>query len=185
MLNGVPLPSWDAMHPLLIHFPIVLLLLAPLFVVMSAVMRPPGNRPYMTVALITLLLGSGSLFLSASSGEEAAELADRAGGVNAVISAHEALASTCEVLFALFSAIFAILYVWPRLKRRIETRLTSTVAPLVFVALYSVGVIYLVKTAHAGGRLVHEFGVHAMMPQPGGVTQNHPAAGAPEYREGN
>ena len=84
-----PLPSWDAIHPLLIHFPIVLLLLSPLFVLIAAVVRPPGNRPYMTAALITLLLGTFSVFLAASSGEEAAELADRAGGVNAVLAAHE------------------------------------------------------------------------------------------------
>jgi uncharacterized membrane protein len=185
MLHWLPLPSWDAMHPLLIHFPIVLLLFAPLFVVIAAAMPPPRNRPYMTVALITLLIGAGSLFLAASSGEEAAELADRTGGVNAVLATHEAMASTCEVLFAAFSAIFAGLYVWPRLSRRIERRMTSTVAPLVFVALYSVGLVYLVNTAHAGGRLVHEFGVHAMMPQDRGPTPAHSAPAAPEQREGD
>jgi hypothetical protein len=44
------------------------------------------------------------------------------------------------------------------------TRISSTAAPLVFLAVYSVGIVYLVNTAHAGGRLVHEFGVHAMHP---------------------
>ena len=185
MLHWLPFPSWDAMHPLLIHFPIVLLLFVPLIVMIAAVMPPPRNRPYMTVALITLLLGAGSLFLAASSGEEAAELADRAGGVNAVLAAHEAMASTCEVLFAAYSALFAGLYIWPRLSRRIEKRVISTVAPLVFVAVYSVGLVYLVNTAHAGGRLVHEFGVHAIMPQNGGQTATDSAPGRPEQREGD
>ena len=185
MLHWLPFPSWDAMHPLLIHFPIVLLLFVPLLVAIGAAMPPPRNRPFMTVALITLLLGSLSLFLAASSGEEAAELADRAGGVNAVLATHEAMASTCEVLFAGFSAIFAGLYLWPRLSRRIERRLTSTIAPLIFVALYSVGLVYLVKTAHAGGRLVHEFGVHAIMPQNGGQNAAHSTPAAPEQREGD
>ena len=31
-----PVPSWDAMHPMVVHFPIALLLVAPLFVVMAA-----------------------------------------------------------------------------------------------------------------------------------------------------
>ena len=183
MLQFPPLPSWDAMHPLIIHFPIVLLLLSPVFILIAAVLRPPKNRPYMTAALITLLLGTISLFLAASSGEEAAELADRAGGVNSVLAAHEALASTCEFVFAAYAAIFAGVYVWPYLRRREQTRLTSTVAPLVFLALYSVGLIYLVNTAHAGGRLVHEFGVHAMMPQGDrGPTQ---APASAEHKEGD
>lgn len=165
-----PLPSWDAIHPLIIHFPIVLLLLSPLFVLIAAVVRPPGNRPYMTAALITLLLGTFSIFLAASSGEEAAELADRAGGVNAVLASHESLASTCEILFAIYSALFAGLFIWQWVSRRHPSRVTSTSAPLVFLAAYSVGLVYLVNTAHAGGRLVHEFGVHAMIPQ-----DNHPS----------
>jgi len=160
-----PLPGWDAMHPLLVHFPIVMLLLAPLFILIAAILRPPANRPYLTVALVMLLLGTFSLYLAASSGEEAAELADRDGAVNAVISSHQALASTCEILFSIFSACFAGIYLWPRFSRRLETRINSTVAPLVFVSLYSMGLLYLINTAHAGGRLVHEFGIHAVMPQ--------------------
>jgi uncharacterized membrane protein len=173
------------MHPLLIHFPIVLLLFAPVFVVIGSALRPPKNRPYMTVGLIMLLLGTVSLFFAASSGEEAAELADRAGGVNAVISVHEALASTCEILFAALSVIFAGIYLWPRLFRRTETRLTSSVLPLAFVALHSVGLLYLVNTAHAGGRLVHEFGVHAMMPQDKAHPPQRPAAASQEHEEGD
>jgi len=165
-----PIPSWDAIHPLIIHFPIALLLLSPLFVLIAAVVRPPGNRPYMMVALITLLLGTFSIFLAASSGEEAAELADRTGGVNAVLAAHESLASTCQVLFAIYSALFAGLFIWQRVSRMGPTRIVSAAAPLVFLAAYSVGLVYLVNTAHAGGRLVHEFGVHAMIPQ-----DNHPS----------
>lgn len=174
------LPGWDAMHPLLIHFPIVLLLLTPLFVLIGAILRPPKNRPYMTVALIMLLLGTLSLFFAASSGEEAAELADRDGAVNAVISTHEALASTCKILFSILSACFGALYIWPRVFRRVETRVISTVAPLVFISLYAMGLLYLINTAHQGGRLVHEFGIHAMMPQdtvPPGSTSSESGKG--------
>lgn len=180
MLQVLRMPGWDAMHPLLIHFPIVLLLLVPLFVMIAAVLRPPRNRPYMTVALITLMLGTLSVFLAASSGEQAAELADRAGGINEVLSAHEAMASTCEILFAGLTCIFAVLYIWPRLFRRMETRAISTAAPLVFLAVYSIGLLYLVNTAHAGGRLVHQFGVHALMPEPT-TSPQAPASSEPGH----
>jgi uncharacterized membrane protein len=179
-----PLPSWDAIHPLLIHFPIVLLLLSPLFVLIAAIVRPPGNRPYMTVALITLLLGTFSVFLAASSGEEAAELADRAGGVNAVLAAHESFASTCEILFAIYSALFAGLFIWQWFSGHRPSRIASNAAPLVFLAVYSVGLVYLVNTAHAGGRLVHEFGVHAIIPQDNHPAGPQPAPAAAEHREG-
>jgi uncharacterized membrane protein len=179
-----PFPSWDAIHPLIIHFPIVLLLLSPLFVLIAAVLRPPGNRPYMTAALITLLPGTFTLFLAASSGEEAAELADRTGGVNAVLAAHESLASTCEILFATYSVLFAGLYIWQFVSRLRPSRITCTVAPLAFLAIYSVGLLHLVNTAHAGGRLVHEFGVHAMMPQDSPPSGPQTAPATPEHRAG-
>lgn len=184
MLQFPPVPSWDAMHPLIIHFPIALLLLTPIFVLIAAVARPPRNRPYMTAALITLLMGTLSVFLAASTGEEAAELADRAGGVNAVLAAHETLASTCEILFAAYSAMFAGLFIWQWIFRSRQSRIISTAAPLVFLAVYSVGLAYLVNTAHAGGRLVHEFGVHALMPLDNSQPGSKPGGPAPEHREG-
>jgi uncharacterized membrane protein len=130
----------------------------------------------MLVGLIVLLLGTGSLFLAASSGEEAAELADRGGGVNAVLAAHEDLASKTEVVFSVLASVLLGLFLLPRLLRRPETRISSTVLPLGFLALYTVGVLFLVNTAHAGGRLVHEFGVHAILPQAGG--QDHASSPA-------
>lgn len=185
MLQFPPLPSWDAMHPLIIHFPIVLLLLTPLFVLIAAILRPPNNRSYMIAALITLFLGTLSVFLAASSGEEAAELADRGGGVNAVLSAHETLASTCEVVFSIYLALFAGLFIWQWVSRQGQSRIISTAAPLVFLAVYSVGLIYLVNTAHAGGRLVHEFGVRAMMPQDKGDPGQQATPNSSEHNEGD
>ncbi len=185
MLQFPPVPSWDAMHPLLVHFPIVLLLIGPLFIAIASALPPPKNRPYMTSALLTLLLGTAGLFLAASSGEEAAELADRAGGVNAVLAMHQHMASTSEILFSLLLAIFAAIYVWPLLWRRMQTRLSSTAAPLAFLAAYSVAMVYLVNTAHAGGRLVHEFGVHAMMPQDNGPSSPQSSPASSEHAEGD
>ena len=164
MLQFPPMPSWDSLHPLIIHFPIALLLLSPLLILISAVLPPHKGRPYMTVALLVLLIGTGSLFISVSTGEAAAELAERGGAMNAVLAAHEDLASETQIVFSGLSAILLGMFLLPQILRRQESRLTSTFLPLAFLALYTVGIVFLVNTAHAGGRLVHEFGVHAMIP---------------------
>jgi uncharacterized membrane protein len=173
MMQFPPMPTWDSLHPLIIHFPIALLLLSPLFVLMSAVLRPPSGRPYMIAALIILLLGTGSLFIAASSGEAAAELAERGGGMDAVLQAHEGLASTTRIVFSGLSVVLLGIFLLPLLPRYSESRVASTYLPIAFLALYLVGGVLLVNTAHAGGRLVHEFGVHAMIPGP---SDESPAA---------
>ena len=164
MLQIPPLPSWDSLHPMIIHFPIVLLLLSPLFILASAVMAPRRSKPYMVSGLLILLLGTGTLFIATSTGHAAADLAERGGSFDAVLEMHEELGSETRILFAGLSAILLGMCFAPKVLRREEDRIFTTLLPMAFLALYSVGVLFLVNTAHAGGRLVHEFGVHAMVP---------------------
>ena len=171
-----PMPTWDALHPLIIHFPIVLLLLSPLFIVISAVLRPPSGRPYMIAAIIVLLLGTGSLFIAASTGEAAAELAERGGAMNAVLESHENMASASRVAFSGLTLLLLAIYLLPRFLGREETQFAARYLPVAFLAVYLVGALLIVNTAHAGGRLVHEFGVHALIPASSG-DQNAPAHG--------
>lgn len=176
-----PVPTLDSLHPMIIHFPIVLLLLTPLLILISAVLSPPKGRPFIIVALIMLLLGTGSLFVAASSGEAAARLAERGGPVDAVLASHQSLAEETEIIFSVLSAILLGLIVLPRILHREETRLTATWMPLSFLVLYCAGILLVINTAHAGARLVHEFGVHAIMP-----AQNDPSiasASAETYLE--
>jgi uncharacterized membrane protein len=172
-----PIPTWDSLHPLVIHFPIVLLLLSPLFILISTILSPAKGRPYMTGALIILLLGTIGLFVASATGEAAATLADRGGRVDAVLAAHEDLASETEIVFTALFVVLAGIMVLPRIFRFHETRLTSTFMPLAFLVLYSAGIVFVVNTAHEGGRLVHEFGVHAMIPAESSQSQASPASG--------
>src|SRR5664279_3680312 len=99
MLQFPPMPTWDSLHPLIIHFPIALLLFCPVFIAISAAIRPPKGRPYIIAALLVLLLGTVSLFVAASTGEAASELAERGGAMSAVLASHEALASQTKIVF--------------------------------------------------------------------------------------
>jgi uncharacterized membrane protein len=173
-----PFPTWDSLHPMIIHFPIVLLLVSPLFLLISTVLPPAKGRPYMLVALLLLLLGTGSLFVAAASGEAAGRLAERGGPVDAVLESHEDLATQSEVIFSVLSVVMLGIVALPRILRREETRLTTTWIPLSFLVLYCVGILFVVNTAHAGGRLVHEFGVHAIIP-----AENNHSIALPDVHE--
>jgi uncharacterized membrane protein len=173
-----PFPTWDSLHPMIIHFPIVLLLVSPLLLLISAALPSSKSRPYMLVALLLLLLGTGSLFLAAASGKEAATLAERGGPVDAVLEFHEDLATQTEIVFSVLSVVLLGIVVLPRILRREETRLTTTLMPLSFLILYCVGILFVINTAHAGARLVHEFGVRAIIP-----AENSHSNASPDARE--
>jgi uncharacterized membrane protein len=163
MLEFSAIPSWDALHPLIIHFPIALLLIAPIFIVVGAVLTPAKGRSYLIAAMVLLLVGTAAIFVAVESGEAAGKLAERTPGMARVLETHESLAERTQAVFSVLSVIFLALLAVPWLLKRADTRLTTTILPLAFLVLYSAGALLLVNTAHNGGRLVHEFGVRAMV----------------------
>lgn len=175
------LPPWDAMHPLVIHFPIVLLLIAPLIILASAIVPAAKSLSYKVIALAMLLLGTASLFMAASSGEEAAEFADRAGGVETVLSQHQGMAERCEIAFSILTGLYVLMLVGRRFLRWPESRAWNLGTAGAFLVPYAFGLLMLVNTAHAGGRLVHEYGVHAMVPTADTGSQT---AAKPEGQQG-
>jgi uncharacterized membrane protein len=138
--------------------------ISPLFVLVGAVLSPDKGRPYLIAALALLLAGTIALFLAAETGEAAAELADRTPEINATLQLHEQLASTTRILLSVFSGLLVVVFALPHFRVQPLTRFHSTTLPLIFRALYSTGILALVDTAHQGGKLVHQFGVHAMIP---------------------
>jgi|SRR5579859_445713 len=166
MLHFPPIPSWDVLHPLIIHFPIALLMIAPVFIVIGAVLTPAKGRSYLIAAMVLLLLGTAAIFIAVETGEAAGKLAERTPAMAQVLESHESLAERTQAVFSILSVIFVALLAVPWLFGRADTRLTTTILPLAFLVLYSAGGVLLVNTAHNGGRLVHEFGVRAMVSSP-------------------
>ncbi len=176
MIQFPPLPSWDALHPLIIHFPIGLLFIAPVFVLIGSLLAPEKGRAYLYAALILMVLGTSSIFLAVETGEAAGKLAERSPAVEAVLEHHQQLAEATQVGFSVLTVVFAAIVFVPRLLKRASTRMVGTVLPLIFLMFYGAGMLLLTNTAHNGGRLVHEFGVNAM------VTPS-PLPQAPEKEE--
>ena len=73
-------------------------------------------------------------------------------------------------MFSILSVIFLALVVFPKWVKKADNRMSTTVLPIAFLVLYSAGILLLLNTAHNGGRLVHEFGVRAMVSAPAADT---------------
>jgi uncharacterized membrane protein len=161
-MNGLPpLPSWDGFHPLIVHFPIALLFVAPLFVVLGIVLR--RSRLFLWAALLLMAIGTIATFFAVSTGEAAGKLAERTPQINAVLEHHEELAETTRIVFTALTLVFAAIVIAPAAFRRLQGAAFRIILPLVFLFFYGAGVVVLANTAHNGGRLVHELGVQALM----------------------
>lgn len=169
MFQLPPVPSFDGLHPLIIHFPIALLFVAPLFVVIGAILKPRQGRPLLYSALLLMVVGTASIFLAVETGEAARKAADHGPAVQAMLEDHEELAESTRTTFTVLTVVFAAIVSWPLLRRRELGRLASTVLPLAFLLVYGAGMVLLANTADHGGRLVHQLGVHAMI-GPAGQT---------------
>ena len=158
-----PIPSWSEFHPLVIHFPIALLLVAPIFIIAGIAMNPQKGRPVLVTALALMILGTVGTVAAVLTGEAAAEVAHRSAGASAVLERHQELAELTRDIFGLLSVIFAAILFVPRLLKREISTATARVLPLAFLVFYGAGTVVLVNTAHNGGRLVHEFGIHSVL----------------------
>ncbi len=180
MIHLPPIPTWDGLHPLIVHFPIVLLLVAPLFIVLGIFMPKSGRAMYIA-AFLLMALGAVSALVSYSTGEAAGKLAERTPEINAAIERHEGLAETTRLLFSIFTVIFGgILYI-PRLFKFDISRRAQAIGAIVFLVFYTSGMVVLVNTAHQGGMLVHQYGVHALV----APDTNNPPPTSPGGEQGD
>jgi len=164
-----PLPGWDGLHPLIVHFPIALLLVAPMFVIAALVFRSMA-RAFLIAAFSLMVFGSIATWIAVGTGDSASDVAEharvsggQAAGAQAVIDQHEDLAQTTRTIFSVLTVLFGLVVFVPLAARRRFEGVAGATVTLAFLSLYTGGLVFLVNTAHQGGRLVHEFGVRATM----------------------
>ena len=163
MLHLPPLPTWDALHPLVVHFPVALLFVAPLLVFCGVVIRPQRNGFYLAAGIV-MLLGTIATHVAVSTGAAAAEVAERTPEINRVLDQHVAFAEKVRLAFTTLTIVWAALLALLHFGRqRIPTWATYSL-PALFLGGYLWGLLFIAQMAHFGGRLVHQYGVHAMLP---------------------
>lgn len=164
-----PIPSWDALHPLIIHFPIALLLVAPVLMLLGLLL-PRQARGLLIAALVVMALGTIGTYFAIATGEAAGELAERTPGVAAVLERHEELARTARAVFTALTVVFVAILFVPSILKKGLSRKRAAVVNLAFLVVYAGAAILLANVAHQGGRLVHEYGVRAIMTSDQGNT---------------
>jgi uncharacterized membrane protein len=168
----------DPLHPAIIHFPVVLILLGT-FAACAAVFWRKHQVPVLAAALLTL--GALGAWVAVETGKSDGGLAENLSPqVEALLDAHQNWAER-TLTFAAIAAVAAVASVWlfrfPRAARAFAV-VAALVAGVASYALY--------QTGHRGGSLVfrHGLGVNLTTPATPGegtasVTSSQPAkAGA-------
>ena len=139
-----PFPMESA-HPLVVHFPIALLLTAVLLDLLAlALKRPAWHR----VALWNLGLGTLGAGIAVWSGLRAAEVAKHTFEIHQVMELHQKLGIATLIIGSLVAAW----RLWTRDRLGPRSRAAATLLMAAMAGTLAYG-------AHLGGRLVYEFGV--------------------------
>src|ERR1035441_5118566 len=158
------IPDWQQLHPLIVHFPTALLLVAPIFILIGILRPPTSALPFLLSGLILMVVGTIASYVALSTGLAAGSQTRLPLEINAILRHHQSLAETTALTFSALTMVFAAIVIVPRLLSRHLSSVITTALPAVFLVLYAAGVVLLVDTAHMGGRLVHEFGITATHP---------------------
>ena len=145
----VLLPSWAPnFHPLVIHFPVALLLVAAL----ADLVGMPFGRPRWLAAAVTTLfvLGSAGAIVACLTGPQALDSVLMPGMAHPIVQAHRTWAIGTTIYFCVLTLI--------RLAVTFRAPLTLPFRVALLIAAL-VGVAGLQHTAERGGRLVYEQGV--------------------------
>ena len=141
-------------HPMLVHFPIVLLITAVVMdIIVLLIKKDLADRQGLAlIALSALLLGILSAGVAAIFGDLALDKAVSLGFPNGPLETHETLALITIAVFS-FHGLLRILAVWRRYPLRGIIGWISALPGMV-------GGVLLITAAYYGGELVYHLGVN-------------------------
>jgi uncharacterized membrane protein len=162
-LTPPPVPSYEGMHVLLVHFPVALLLVAPMFMFLAMVL-PVRLRWCSFAATALLVFGTIALFAATSTGLAARDVVEEGSDeMFSVLKQHEQLGELLRIVFSIVTVLYGLFVLLPIVIRRWITPSYLVPVQLVFLLVFLGLGLLLANTAHLGGRLVHQYGVHAAM----------------------
>ncbi len=159
-----PMPAWESAHPLVVHFPIALLMVAWVPMLIGLFDRP-RRLAWMVSALLLLLGGTAGAFVAVMSGEATEEtVVATSVAAERAIHEHEEMGELARTMFVVVTAVFVVLLgLAAGLKKGTPRRVAVGIGALVFVGVYGFSLSRLAWAGHMGGQLVHAHGVSAAM----------------------
>jgi uncharacterized membrane protein len=154
IISGGFMVSIAVVHPMLVHFPIVLLITAcgMDIIVLSLKRDLTGRHCLSMIALSALLLGTLAAGIAAIFGDIALDRAISLGFPRGPLETHETLALITIAVFSVH-CMLRLLALWRRISLRGPIGWVSAIPGMV-------GVVLLIFTAYYGGELVYHFGVN-------------------------
>src|SRR6516225_7438257 len=107
MLQLPMFPGWNGIHPLLIHFPLTLFFLAPVFALLAAFTRAATRRAFLITTLMLMLFGTVSTYVAFEAGEAAVSEGFREEAL-AIVERHRELAELTRSSFTVATLLFAL-----------------------------------------------------------------------------
>lgn len=181
-------PPPEGYHVLLIHFPIALLLVAPLFIFLGAIVAARWQG-FAVVAALLMILGTAGTWVAVSTGETARDVIEEASDeALEVLEDHEELGEVTRNVYTGLTAAYVIFVFLTLVWSPISKAAIRIPLGLIFLVLSAGAALYLSGTAHLGGRLVHEYGIRATLaetaaPKSGGAADETEAEAAEEQGE--
>lgn len=148
------IPEWAPnVHPLIVHFPIAILVTAVLINFFSLILK---KYEWLTKASISLyVLGTMSAITAFFTGRAAADSLELPAKVINTLTTHADRAEITVLYFTVFTVAYAAFLIF---EKRMLSKISSVVKPIMFLfALFGAYLVFL--TADAGGKMVYGYGL--------------------------
>ena len=163
-----PLPPPEGWHPLIVHFPIALLMIAPVLVIVGLF----GKRCIMAwwgAAALMLIIGSVCAWIATYTGGlsvkadlVAAAMAmnpDASKAIQETLHKHAEYAEATRNIFTMVSLVFGAFVGFIMVTKRELSRAATASIAVAFLVLWGFGAYKLTQTGHLGATLVHTYQV--------------------------
>ena len=161
MFGLPPLPPYEGLHPLVVHFPIGILLIAWLPMLIALIDKKRRHTWFASAAML-LIVGTTACFAATITGEAADEIIGATTDqVSTAIHEHEETAETARNLFIAATIVFLAVWITGAKISDKKKPMVAVAGGALVVASYVVAALALANAGHLGGLLVHEYGIQA------------------------